>query len=676
MQWFEQLGDPVTTLGGAVVPNQRTAPQFSASIGTYAADGQTDTVAARLRIRRQMRSLLNNSPLKLGAFLYLVYSDDPENDGWYVPDQTQLQDYAASAGLATGFWQLASSNWYVAGKQRTHREARQIWMKDLRTGLYARDALGWIYSTDFSALTALALTALPSGETQAALTVSGQVVPTTALPTGRDGGVATIATGLSDLQVVSFERPESAINLSDVIAYDRRGQITAPTTGPDTLWEEAYGPDYPWNWLTSGQAQDTPVLDNGLVRVRYDASASTTIGFRVEVWNGSAYVEQGKMVLQRRGDTTTNDTVWVSAGLVEYTPDRAVMKCVLSSGTDIYSRESVFITMQRGEYGLTFEAYPAPKAAGGISDVDWAWCLAPNSGVADLNDSVIKNDTQSSLGTPASPQNTGSAPCVIVATATGTGHTGAFAAATIGATSFATSENWVSILRCPTAAATVGPYEHTLSVLQGANALAATNNLAFGYATATNTIGIISQNAAGYVSCGLSFSPAASDQVNEAEGINSGGTIVSSGVPATTASGGSCVKDTQTNYGHDTLAKATTTLIAGVYRWFARVWVTTGATGSFQMQLGGGSGLGTQVNVTTTGTWTWIDLGEFTFAAAGAGFHMGAWTSNASDPVYVDRVEGYLTQDRTRTTAIYSGARDAGQAALYDARTLGALVAR
>lgn len=890
LQWYEQLGDPVTTLGGAVVPNQRTAPEFSLGIGTYAADGQTDTPAARLRIRRQLRAMLNNSPMKLaGAFIYLIYSDDPENSGWYVPDQTQLQDYSGTSGLATGFWQLASSNWYVAGKRRTHREARSIWLKDLRTGLYARDTLGWIYSTDFSALTALPLSVLPNGATQAALTVTGQVVPETAMPTGRDGGVALQVEGLSDLEVVSFERPEAAFGLSDVIVYDRRGNT--PTTGfyktivetdlplsywrldettgtnaadqmgvnaltytggytlnqtpgaltgsgdtdacvllngstgylagttgqlqiasaitleawvnpssnpavsaimgkhssgsgydlyvatgtvsfalngtvvaggtltvgqwahivatwdgatmrvyvdgvqvasgafagpltvstnpfqlgstgtgvntfagdldeaavytyaltpsqvlnhygaaiapygsgvaPQTYlgWEEVPGTDYAWSWDTTGGAQDCPVIENGLVRVRWDST--NTPGFRVDVWTGVYWQEQGKMLVFRVGDSNNYDNTWVAASLVEYTPDRTVAQVVMSNTTDSYSRERVFITMQRGEFGVTFESYPAPKA-GTLADCVLVWSLYPDSVPANCNDSVAKDDTQSGLGIPASPQNSGPSPCATISTAFGVGHSGLFSTQTIGASSFSISENWVGILRCTGGLAAVGPYQHTLSVLQGANAYAQATSGTQAYGSSANEVTVESQNGAGYVNAGLSFAAAVSSQVAEAEAIRNTGSTTTSQVSDTSASGGLSVKDVQASAGNFTLIQSSPTFLNGTYRCLARVKVDSGVTGSFKWTANGI--YGDTVTCTST-SWVWIDLGEGT--ATGSSFDVTAWGGNGSTTgIYIDRVETYLIQDRTRAAAIYSGARDQAQAALYDARTIGALVAR
>jgi len=575
LQWNEQLGDPVGQLGGAVVSAPRTPPQYPVSIATVAADGQTDTLAARLRIRRQFRSLLNNTPLKLGAFLYVVYSDDLEQDGWYIPDQTMLQDLTGSIGLATGFWQTQQGNFYLAGRRRTHREARQVWMKDLRTGLYARDALGWILSTDFSALPALPLSVIANGATSIADTVTGGVLAGAPLPTGRDGGACQLVEGLTDLTVVSYERAESALNLSDVIVYDRRGAGDDPTTGPGATWEETYGPDYPWNWLTSGQPADIPVLDNGLVRVRYDASVGKP-GFRVDVWNGSAYVEQGKLTVQRAGDSTGYCNTFVSAGIVEWTPERAVAVVVLANSADANSRERVFITMQRGELGLTFECYPAPKAAGGRADAYLTW--TPDG--PDSNDSLFFEPSTSqppAAGTDSIWSTT--------ATSNWSSAAGTFSSSTA---------NFLSILRCIGGASTVGPYQTNLVVVQqSATFIGTTETSGYG-GTAQNAVILKGAGGMGYLQVQVSFVATQSDQVK----------------------GSGSFTSTQ----------------ASQYRVFGLV------------------------------STTFTDYGEYTGTAV---------TTGSST-----RVEAHQTQDRTRSGALYGGARDCGQAALYDSRQLGALVVR
>lgn len=571
--WTESAGDSVQSAGGAVVPGSRTALQFQVALATWAADGQTDTVAARLSLRRRLRSLLSNMPLKLQGFLYVQYSDDPEQNGWYVPDTGQLTDLTSPVGLATGLWQIQNP-WYRAGARRTHREAREVWMKDLRTGLYARDYLGWILTTDFSGLPALQLSVLPNGASSVGMLGGQSAVALPPLPTGRDGGACSLVEGLSDMAVVSYERAESALNLSDVIVYDRRGQITAPSTGPDTSWEEAYGSDYPWNWLTAGQSQDTPVLDNGLVRVRWDGA--NTPGFRVDVWSGSAYVEQGKMLVYRVGDSPGWDDTWVSASLAEWTPERAVVAVVLSSSVDGYSRERVFVTVQRGEMGVTFECYPALKQAGTQADVKFLW--TPNG--PDSNDSIMWEPST------AQPPSTGTDQIWSTASSNWTSAAGTFSSST---------SNFVSVLRCIGGATTVGPFQTTLSVVQQSTQFAGVSDAhAYGGA-AQSAVALNGSGGLGYLQVQLAFAATQSDQVQ--------------------GSGSS---------------------------WSAAI--------------------NAQYRVLFYNGTSWTDAGEYSGSAVS--------TTGAT------RVEAYETQDRSRNGAIWAGCRDVSQAALFDSRMLGCLVAR
>ena len=174
LQWQEMTGDPLTNVGGAVIADTRTPLSYQVQVGTYAADGEPDTPADRLRIRRQLRSLLNNTPLKMQAFLYVDYSDDPEQNGWYAIGQQQWADITGTVGLATGFWTMQGS-WMVIGRPNLNREAREIWMKDLRTGLPWRDTLKQVYSTDFAALSGQAVTILPAGAYEMQDAVSGLI---------------------------------------------------------------------------------------------------------------------------------------------------------------------------------------------------------------------------------------------------------------------------------------------------------------------------------------------------------------------------------------------------------------------------------------------------------------------------------------------------------------------
>lgn len=652
-QWQEQLGDPAASLGGAVVANTRTAPAFSLQIGTAAADGQVDTVAARLTIRRQLRALLNNAPLKFQGYLYVVYSDDPENNGWYVPDQFSMQDLQAPTGLATGWWTM-QGNWYRVGGQRTHREARQVWMKDLRTGLYERDVLGWIISTDFSALPALALSVLPHAASGAINTINQQYLNGPVRPTGRDTGACQVLQGLPDLAIVSYERPESALNASDVIVYDRRGQITAPSTGPDTSWQEVYGPDWQWNWTQAATpTPDAPVLDNGLVRIRYDQSAGKP-GLTIDAWTGSAYAEQGKVTFQRVGDATSFDDTWVSAGLREWTPDRAILWLTLRSSTDAASLERIFVTLQRGELGAVVECYPAVELNGTTRADAALYFTVP---VADTNDSLIMNGSQA---TPPTAAGT----AFLVGTA-GTGGSTFFGGGIGGA--WPSSENWVAMLRY-SAVATLTPFQVNFTAVQSGLAVPVAASDSSGYGTARNALELQGGTGLGYNQLGVHFIATQAQQVLEVELITLG-----SGTSNTVdgaASNGRAATATRTSDANAHATQATwPNGFTGLFRVFARV-----KTSASTLNIYAKTGATTGATVTTTSTsYVWKDLGEIN--ANNTTLEIHCWASSAAT-VSVDRIEAVLTQDRTRAGAIYAGCRDQAQATLYDSRMTGAVTAR
>ena len=836
LQWYEAVGDPITNLGGQAIPAPRQALRHQITIDTLAGDGLTDTLAQRLILRRQLRSMLNNTPLKLQGYFYIIYSDDPDQNGWYTPDFGQLTDGDGASGLATGWWKLEQVAWIMAGHRRINREARNIWMKDLRTGLNSRDYLRSIFSSDFSALPALQLTALPHGATSIANAVNSQVPTLFPFLAGRDGGIAQIAVGLPDLACISYDRADSAWGASDVIVYDRQGAGDAPSTGPGATWVEAYGPDYAWPWVAATPTgTDAPVLDNGLIRIRYDGTHKP--GFRVDVWNGSAYVEQGKMMVQ--GYSGVDDT-FVSASLMEYTPDRAVMQVVLANSSDSFSREKVFITLQRGELSCIFEVYPAPTSAGAQSDAALSWTPALNTGTADLNHSVTKIDSQGSNTWTPGAVGTG----VMVATAgtgAGTGNSGELTSGTVGASSFSASENWIAILRCPTAFATIAPYQVSMSVLQAAGVHAiyvggGTGISSYAYGVNSDVFTISSQNGQGYVQVQLGFGATVADQIMEAENMNLGAnttlatdaaasgtgsnttrstrttdanphatqpnwpnsfsaiyrlsvrakvsanagsiyakngnttvnqtspTAVGTGTddatvgtvswtnpgnvvnnnpasPATATFGGAATSHYLkcTNFAFslpgtasiigiaaeptrfctnnlvidNSIKSVKTGTIGGQERSSAASWGTSAAQAIFggSSDLWGQTWLASDINASGFGfvfsgqssgvdtgkmsycqaiiwyivpaiaavsatSYTWYDLGEMSSSGGGSTLEIHAWMSGGAGTLSIDRFEAVLVQDRVRNGAMYSGARDQGQAALFDSRVEGAVVAR
>lgn len=661
-KWYEQVGDPVTNLGGAVVPQPRLALRHAISAMTLAADGQSDTLAARLVIRRQLRSLLNNTPMKLQGYLYVMYSDDIDQNGWYVPDQGQFQDGDGSSGLATGWWVLDNVNWMPIGHIRTHREGRDIWMKDLRTGLYPRDTLRFIYSTDFSSLTALQLSVFPNGATSLMNTVTTQRPLTINLPTCRDTGVCLQVQNLSDLSTLSYDRLETAMNLSDVIAYDRQGANDAPSTGPGPTWIEAYGADFAWNWAgATPTLSDAPVLDNGLIRIRYD---STNIdGFRVDVWTGAAYVEQGKITFLRQGAGSNYCDTFISAGLFTdqgYTPDRAVLEVVLAASADVSSRERIFITLQRGEMGFMVEVYPSPKAgAAGNADCSIVW--TPVTG--DANQSVIKLDNQST------PPTIGSGKAVSSA---GTASTQIPTAANVGSATFATSENYVSILRC-SAVATIQPYQVTMVVLQAAVTLATFNADTSAYGSGSGAFAVTSTSQLGYEQTQIFFSTTTTQQILEAESITLGTNTTNT--TDANASNGHAATATRTTDANAHVSQATfLTAQQGTYRVVVRAKVSAN-TGSIYVKAVGSAVTNTTVTTTST-SYIELDLGEYNATGSSGTMEIHAWMSGGAGTISIDRIESYLVKDQTRTSAIFSGSRDLGQAALYDSRQTGAVVSR
>ena len=348
----EDVGEQVARVGATPVPGGRAGLSFQASLTSFpAATG--DTATDRQRVRRQLRSMHNNRGMSL-AGVYVAWSEDSEQNGWYALGKANF-DVGGAAALVSSFWRFTGVELALIGRNRTHKRAVYVYLRDRRTSTTPRDFLSRIYSTDFSDQTPVGLTFLPSTVTSPVMT-GGSVPQLTAARNGYGASTLQAVPAGTDLALVSFEQSESARNIGDVVAYDRRGTLSLTTTGPTTGWEEFYGADWP---LTSS---DVPVLDNSLTRVTYDST--NTDGFVIERWLGSTWTVDGKVLLERRNGAGTFCDALVSAGLVEWTPDRAVARAVMTAGTDPYSREDVYITLQRGWTGPRFEVYPAQRSGG------------------------------------------------------------------------------------------------------------------------------------------------------------------------------------------------------------------------------------------------------------------------------------------------------------------------
>lgn len=632
--WPEQAGEALGTVGGLPVAGQRAGIGVTPGLTSFTTDG--DTVALRQRARRQFRAALQNRPYALSP-VYVAWDQDTEQSGWYALGASTI-DVADISGLVSAFWKL-QPELKLLGRRRTHRRAVSAYVRDRRLSTTPRDYRRTLFSTDFSTLSALSLVGLPSGTSDHVLHGSTTPVTLSAAQAGYGSASSRIAAGLSDLAVVSFEQAEASRSLGDVVIYDRQGTTTMLTTGPQTAWEEVYGPDQP---LTSS---DAPVLENGLCRVSYDAG--NTDGLRIDFWTGSAWAEQGKVVFYRAGSAV--DT-FVTAQVLEWTPERGVVRVVMNLASDSYSREDIIVTLQRGWRGPRVELYPSRSSVGALVDCGMHFqtyaAANPNQGViaVDASDVARGQFTADSGGY-------------------------LFPGSSIGSSTFA-GENFVSFIREGEA------YDVALAVLQ-AGLTKGCGISSTGYGSGRSYVYV--HGATGYQSVHLAFSAHHTHQdLDNGDFTAAAGTTLS-GADGT-AYGGTAATTTRTSAAnHVTIANWLGSGAVGTYRLFARVRTTASTLNiNAQTTTGFSSINGTTKNdaspvTTTSTTYTWLDLGTIT--ADNTTLTIRMWATAAAT-TYLDRVEAFPLQMRASGNADYDGARDTGQAVLYDARPVPTLVSR
>jgi hypothetical protein len=472
----ESVGESVAAVGATAVPGGRAGLTTSVGLTSFPAS-TGDTAADRARVRRQLRSILNNLPYRLQG-VYVAWSEDTEQSGWYVPGSANF-DVADVSGLVSSFWRFAGVEVRLNGRRRTHRRATAVYARSLLDGTVPRDYLRRVYSTNFSDQTPVVLTHLPSTVTD--YRIKGEPTPTlTTARTGYGSSSLQAVIGGTELQVVSYEQDEANRNLGDVVLYDRRGTLTLTTTGPTTGWEEVYGPDWP---LTSG---DAPVIENSLARVSYDTS--NTDGFILERWIGSTWSQEGKVCVKRI--TTgggTLDTTFVSADVCEWTPERGVIRTVMSVSGDTYSREEVYVTLQRGWTGPRVEVYPAEQSTGTTGKAGVAFY----AGVTPAGTSYARKEDDAGLQTA-------------------TGFT-AFSNATLGSATGFNDENWMAF-HPNGGGAGAGTTQVNLAVVQS-DIVAKTYSDTSAYGSTRNGVGV--EGGTAYCSVHFGFVTATGGTLNE-----------------------------------------------------------------------------------------------------------------------------------------------------------------
>ncbi len=472
----ESVGESVANVGATPVPGGRAGLTHSIALTSFPASSG-DTATDRQRVRRQLRSLVNNLPYRLQG-VYVAWTEDTERSGWYVPGKADF-DVADISGLVSAYWKLSLGELREVGKRRTHRRATSVYIRSLLDGTVPRDYLKRVYSTNFSDQTPVALTHLPSTVTDYRFE-DGSAIPTlTTARTGYGSSSLQAVIGGTNLQVVSYEQDEANRNLGDVVIYDRRGTLTLTTTGPTTGWEEVYGPDWP---LTSG---DAPVLENSLARVSYDTS--NTDGFVVERWIGSTWSHEGKVLVKRITTGGTYDTTFVSADIMEWTPERGVVRAVMSVSGDAASREEVYLTLQRGWTGPRVEVYPAKTSAGANANAGIAFYAS----VTPAGTSYARKEDDAGLQTA-------------------TGTTG-FSNATLGSATGFNDENWLAF-HPNGGGAGAGTTQVNIAVVQS-DVVAKTYSDTNAYGSTRNGVGV--EGGTAYASIHIGFVTATGGTLNE-----------------------------------------------------------------------------------------------------------------------------------------------------------------
>lgn len=620
----ESVGDSLEVVGAGLAAGERRPRPLDLTIPVRASGGELNPYVDGDRMRRQVRSLLENPVARLSG-LYMKVSFDPELNGWTLIGGGSLE--YAEGGVTFADYKLSLSDSYIVARRRTHRPARRVVAYDRRLSTTPRDIERLIYSTSFAGGVAVVKVALPHGATDARARNTSSAAIVQSLVTS-DGGSSQLISNLLHGDVVSFEQPESAEGPGDVVIYDRRGNkapaemMTVKEPQATFGWEEVYGADYPLS------ANDVPVISNGLCRVRY-LTVSGFPCFVLDKFVGGEWKEQSR-VTPAVSELELEELVYCS--VKEWTPERAVIFCRFYRSNRALD---VYVTLQRGWQGPRFEGYIRPG-----EEQSPRFFYVTN----DANEMAVVNAAGSVISTEAWSSNIAWAeatpPWGVLLPLAGGGTNHRFA---IGNTSGGTC------LRVYTDTFRYGATRRALQFI-GNNSNAQSN---------------------GWVGVQFDLGGVETSKVLEAETYRfASGTT--SEVSEGAASGGKAVQETQAAETNNTFREPTATtigLVAGSsYALYVRVRVgTAGATASFRAIVGAE---GTAIKTTTSLTYVWVYLGILKKPGSNL-IVVNLWRSAGTGNTFIDRVIAVPAEVLTD-----DGAADFGQASLYDAQGVAELVSR
>jgi hypothetical protein len=623
----ESVGDGLEAVGAGLAAGERKPRPMDLTIPVSASSKEANPYADGDRMRRQVRSLMENPAARLSG-LYMIVAFDPELNGWALIGGGKLE--YDTGGVAFADYKLTLSDSYVVGKRRTHRPARRVAAFDRRLITTPRDYEGQVFSTSFASSPAVVQVALPHGATDARARSIASAQQVRSLATA-DGGSANIYSGLVNGDVLSFEQPESAEGLGDVVIYDRRG-VAAPAElmtvkEPQATfgWEEVYGPDYP---LTEG---DPPVMQNGICRMRYLAAPAPC--FALDQFSGGAWVEQARIAPAVTGVAAT---ALISCTVKAWTPEQAVVFCRFACGAT--NTVDIYYILQRGWAGPRIETYGRPSTGSQRAEI-WYYPQDAN-GMLFAKADAMSVSTEAWAASVLWAENV--EPWAVLAPLTGGGIHHRFAVGNVtGVTAVVLSS-------------TTTYYGGTRKGLQ------------FRGTTSSTT-------ATGWCGVNIALGGAEGVRIFEAETYrNAAGTT--SEIVDVLASAEKAVEETQALETNPTLQEplggTAIGLLAGTsYGIWARVKaVTAGGTASVRAQIGGALG---SIKTTTATAYIWVYLGPITKPLAGSRFQVNEWRSVGTGNTRIDRLIVLPLE-----VATDDGVLDLGAASLYDARAVPELVSR
>jgi hypothetical protein len=362
----ETVGDTLEAVGASLTPAERRPRPIKLPLTIRARREEVDWRDVGLRMRRQVRQVLDNERLRSHG-LYLHWRVDPELSGWLRIGGGEFTE--TDPGVSFGEFELELESAYLVGRPGTHRMGRRLDVADRRTGLVPRDTRGTLYSTAFST---------------AAIPAEPLVIPGDVLGLVASGNRPVGATTVGPLRgprrlwrTVSGTNGEVVSYLPDValLSDPARAPLDLDTAGAVRVWDLANAepatpdpagytperdtdPELFWRWervLGDVLAPAHPLaIDNGVIRLVW-LGPSAVQGLAIEWWDETLghYRREGRLL---------HATGVSELRVIEATLERAVIE--LRAG-----EFALRVIVQRGWHGARLESY---NDGGGTARLEYA----------------------------------------------------------------------------------------------------------------------------------------------------------------------------------------------------------------------------------------------------------------------------------------------------------------